>query len=503
MLEVPFTPVLAPLEHQALFLGEHGRRAEYGLLWEQGTGKTKALIDNAALLLCEGVIDAGLVIAPNGVHRNWVVEELPKHWPAGLPPIEALAWKSQSATSVWHKDAVKGLLASNHFVWLCMSYDALMTDEGKQASWDLLRSRRCMYVLDESQRAKTPNAKRTKRIIASSVYAPYRRIASGTPMDTPFDLYSQVRFLDPDFWVREFGIGGFTSFKAYFGEWVKAKTNAGATFDMLKGFRELEQLEKALKKIGQRVLKDDVLDLPPKTYKRVFHELSPSQRRAYDELRSEALTFLDSGELVTAELAIVRILRLQQITSGFIAPSAGAAPVRFSPNPRAAMLKEVLTDLTRPSIIWARFVDDVAVCAEVSRAAGRRPVVYDGDRPELSMDAFHAGEADDIIGNLESGMVEGYTLNEADTTIYFSNHTKLIKRKQSEDRNHRIGQESSVTYVDLLAEGTLDANVLKALQEKGSTAAKVLGDGETDWLVPEAWWSPETSSAEVLRELLN
>jgi SNF2 family DNA or RNA helicase len=495
---MPFTPVLAPLEHQSLFLSESARRAAWGLLWEQGTGKTKAIIDNAGILLCEQVIDAGLVIAPNGVHRNWVVEELPKHWSPDLPPIEAFAWKSSAATSKWHKDAVKALLQSNKFVWLCMSYDALMTDEGKQASWDLLRSRRCLYTLDESQRSKTPAAKRTKRIIASSVYAPYRRIASGTPMDTPFDLYSQVRFLDPDFWVREFSIGSFTAFKAYFGKWIKCKLNAGGYFDKLEGFRELEQLEKALKKIGHRVLKADVLDLPPKTYKRVFHELTPSQRRAYDELRSEALTFLDSGELVTAELAIVRVLRLQQITSGFIAPSAGAAPVRFDPNPRAALLKEVLTDLTRPAIIWARFVDDVSVCAEMSRAAGRRPVVYDGERPEDSMDAFHAGEAEDIIANLESGMVEGYTLNEADTTIYFSNHTKLIKRKQSEDRNHRIGQDRSVTYIDLLAEGTLDANVLKALQEKGTTAALVLGDGESDWLVPEQ----EREPADVLRELL-
>jgi SNF2 family DNA or RNA helicase len=483
MQEVPFTPVLEPLEHQVSILSESGRRAEYGLFWEQGTGKTKSLIDNAALLLCEGAVDAALVLAPNGVHRNWVVEELPKHWPADLPPVDAFSWSSPSATSKWHQEGVKRLLGSNGFVWLCMSYDALMTDAGKQASWELLRSRRVLYILDESQRAKTPAAKRTKRIIASSVYAPYRRVASGTPMDKPFDIYSQVRFLDPDFWVREFGIGSFTSFKAYFGEWMTVKTNAGAKFDMCKAYRNLDELERALKKIGQRVLKDDVLDLPGKTYKRLFHELSPAQRRAYDEVRTEALTFLDSGELVTAELALVRVLRLQQITSGFITPKAGARPVPFATNPRAALLREILEDLTRPAIIWARFVEDVRVAAEASRAAGRRPVVFDGDRPELSVDVFHAGEADDIIANLESGMTEGFTLNEADTTVYFSNHTKLIKRKQSEDRNHRIGQTRSVTYIDLLAEGTLDVNVLTTLREKGSAVGQVLGDKETDWLL--------------------
>ncbi len=497
MLEIPFQPVLEPISHQAEFLSENGRRSAFGLLWEQGTGKTKALIDDAALLHCEGVIDAALVIAPNGVHRNWVVEELPKHWPGDLPPIDAFAWSSPSAGAKWHQQAVQRLLGSNGFIWLCMSYDALMTDAGKQASWDLLRTRRTLYVLDESQRAKTPATKRTKRIIASSVYAPYRRIASGTPMDKPFDIYSQVRFLDPDFWAREFGIGSFTSFKAYFGEWITIKTAGGRSFDQCTAYRNLDELERALKKIGQRVLKADVLDLPEKTYKRLFHELSPAQRHAYDDLRTEALAFLDSGELVTAELAIVRILRLQQITSGFIVPRAGAAAMPFDPNPRAQLLRETLEDLTRPAIIWCRFVEDTRVAAEMSRAVGRRPVIFDGNNPAASVDVFHRGEAEDIIANLESGMVEGFTLNQADTTIYYSNHTKLIKRKQSEDRNHRIGQTSTVTYIDLLAEGTLDPNVLTALREKGSAVGQVLGDKDDGWLLPN------TTPADQLREYLS
>lgn len=497
MLEVPFTPVLAPLEHQGLFIGESGRRASYGLFWEQGTGKTKGLIDNAALLAAEGQIDAAFVLAPNGVHRNWVVEEIPKHWPHDLPPAEAFAWSSPQAGTKRHQEGVQRILGSNGFVWLCMSYDGLMTDAGKQASWDLMRSRRTLYILDESQRAKTPAAKRTKRIIASSVYAPYRRIASGTPMDSPMDIYSQVRFLDADFWIREFGIGTFTSFKAYFANWITIPVQGGRSFEKLDSYRNLDELERALKKIGQRVLKADVLDLPEKTYKRLFHELTPAQRRAYDELRSEALTFLDSGELVTAELAIVRILRLQQITSGFVVPRVGADIQRFEPNPRAQLLKETLEDLTRPSIIWARFVEDVNVCATASKAAGRRPVIFDGNNPGASLDPFHAGEADDFIANLESGAREGLTLNEADTTIYYSNSTKLLNRKQSEDRNHRIGQTRSVTYIDMLAEGTLDANVLSALREKGSTVGAILGDGESDWLV-------ETKSpADTLREFLS
>jgi len=492
----PFEPRMKPLAHQQKFLDENSRRACWALFDEQGLGKTKQIIDNAAILYSEGVIDAALVVAPNTVHRNWAVEELPKHWPANLPALHAFAWDTDKSANKSHKEEFGELLRSKDFVWLCMSYDSLMTDLGKKASWDLLRSRRCLYVLDESQRAKTPSAKRTQRIIASGVYAPYRRIASGTPMDLPLDIYSQARFLDPDFWIRTFGIGGFTSFKHHFAEIVKVKTNADREFEMIKGYRNLDELEAALKTIGQRVLKADVLDLPPKVYRRVFHELTPAQRRAYEELKSEALTFLDSGDLVTAELALTRIIRMQQITSGFVVPETGKQLVRFDPNPRAAALREILTDLTRPSIIWGRFVEDVRMAAEASRSAGRRPVVFDGSRPSDSLDPFHAGDADDFIANLESGAREGLTLVEADTVIYVSNSTKLINRRQSEDRAHRIGQTRSVNYIDLLAERTLDSGVLASLQLKGSAAGRILGDPDDAWLVPSA------DPARMLRELL-
>ena len=482
-LEVPFTFRHSPYGFQREYLSGQGRRASFGLLWEQGLGKTKGIIDTTALLACEKEITGALVLAPNGVHRNWHVAELPEHWPEDGPRMKSFSWSSTSANSKWHKEAVRELLEFDGFSFLCMSYDALMTELGKQASWDFLRSRRVLYAADESQRIKTPSAKRTKRVINSGVYAPYRRIASGTPMDTPFDIYSQVRFLDPEFWSRELGLGGFTAFKAHFGNWVRIEMAGGRFFDSCTSYRNLDELNQVLTQITDRRTKDEELDLPPKVYKRMFHELNPAQRAAYEQLRSETMAWLESGELVTAELAIVRALRLQQITSGFVNPEAGSEPFRFEPNPRAALLREVLEDLTRPCIIWARFVEDVRVCEAAARAAGRKPVVWDGNDPGASLDPFHAGEADAFIANLESNAREGLTLNEADTTIYYSNTPKLLNRLQSEDRNHRIGQSRSVLYIDLLAEGTLDSRVLSTLRDKRDTAGTVLGDDARGWLM--------------------
>lgn len=483
-LEIPFTPRLQPLKHQAEFLSTASRRPYYALFWEQGTGKTKALIDNVALLVMIGEVMGAFVLAPNGVHRNWHVEELPKHWPHDAPEMRSFSWDTTKASTKTHQREWEAFLAWPGVKFLCMSYDGMLTDAGKKASWDFLRSAERVYICDESQRIKTPGAKRTKTVIKSSPYAKYRRIASGTPMDKPFDIYSQLRFLDADHWIRAVGVGSFTAFKARFGNWINQTGAGGRMFPLLTGYRDLKEMETSISDCSQRVLKEDALDLPPKTYKRVFHELSPAQRRAYNELRDEALTFLDSGELVTAEMALVLDLRLTQIGCGFMSAGPGTPNIPFDPNPRANILREVLEDLTRPSIIWGRFIHDVQVAEAASRAAGRRPVVYDGTRPELSMDAFHRGEADDIIANLQSNMVEGYTLNEADTTIYFSRSPRLITRLQSEDRNHRIGQHNFVTYIDLLAERTLDLKGLTDLVEKRQNTGVVLGDAPE---VVSAW----------------
>lgn len=476
MLEIPFTPVLPPISHQETFLRESARRPFYALFWEQGTGKTKALIDNVALLAMVDDLSGCFVLAPNGVHRNWHVEELPKHWPKDAPEMRSMAWNTQKSGSKAHKEEFYQLMTFPGLAFLCMSYDGMLTDAGKKASWDFLRKRKVMYIADESQRFKTPGAKRTKTVIASSVYAPYRRIASGTPMDKPFDIYSQVRFLNADHWVRKLSLGSFSSFKTYFAEWKQQTLAGGRSYPMLMGYKNLDQMNDSIQDMSSRVMKEDVLDLPSKVYKRMFHELTQDQRRAYDELKEDALTFMGSGELITAEFALTLQLKLSQIGCGFMYPFAGGEPVYFKENPRGELLRTILEDLERPAIIWCNFRPDMVVCREASLAAGRRPVVFDGDHPERSLLPFHSGEADDLIGNLSSGLIEGHTLNEADTTIYYSRSPKIIARLQSEDRNHRIGQIRSVTYIDLLAERTLDRKTLSDLKTKREHGGTVLGD---------------------------
>jgi len=481
------TPRLKPFDHQKHCVDTYGFTAAWGHFHEQGTGKTKTTIDTAAQLADQKLIDGILVVAPPGVHRNWIVEEMPKHWPHDAPEAELFCWYSDKADAKWFQKAYTEFKKHDGFKVFSISYDAMQTKRGKKAAWDFLRKHERMYVLDESARIKSPGAKRTRTAIASSVYAPYRRLLTGTPVaNSPFDVYSQVRFLDPEFWIRELGLGSFAAFKSHFAEFVQVQLQTGGKFNKLVAYRNLDQLNEVLKKISDRILKEDVLDLPEKLYSVSNLELTHAQKQHYRSVKDEFMMLLDSGELITAEMAIVRLLRLQQITSGFVSVDDKVVPiVPLKKNPRVNLLKEHLSDLPHPSIVWARFQYDIDAAAEASRMAGRRPVTYDGRTSETArgeaLDAMKNGDADDFIAN-PAAAGEGLTIIEAKSTFYYSNSFNLTHRLQSEDRNHRIGQNQSVIYTDLIAENTIDGYILNALRAKREVANTVLGDEIKEWL---------------------
>ena len=497
MTALPFTPRLPPLPYQAAFLNEHGRDPAWGLIWDPGTGKSKALIDNAALLLCEDLIDGMLVIAPNGPHKGWAIgpeadpSELEKHWPHDTPvPYEAFVWDTYKAGGKRYMEEWYSFLArirrpdnpDGPFGILCMSYDSLMTDLGKKASWDFLRKRRVFYVADESQRFKEPSSKRNIRIFASSAYAPFKRIASGTPGDKPFDLYPQMRFLDEDFWKRTMGIDSVTAFRYHLGNWHKVTLNTGVKFDALdqkNPYKNLAELEGVLATMTTRLTEEEAeLNLPPPIPKRIYHDLTLEQQQAWRELKEECLTILSDGRMVTAEHVLTLRLRLMQIGCGFITPSAGEEPVPFAQNPRAEAVRGVLQVLPEgePTIGWGLFTHDCQTLAAVSRSLGRRPVIFDAANTEGTVDAWKRGQYDDLIGQLNSGLVEFYTLNRACHMLYYSNSPRLIARQQSERRCRRIGQTRPVTYYDFLARGTNDEANLEAVRVKARWMGMSMGE---------------------------
>ena len=468
-----------PYEHQLWNFKNHSGDDAHGLFWEQGTGKSWEAIQHAARLYAEGGITGVIVIAPNGVHDNWDTDELPAHCPI---PYLSHAWSSARASTKTHAAAVARVIKFPRLAFLLMSYHNFMTKMGRKACDQFVASRRVLLILDESQRIKSPNAKRTKSICSFARKCDLVRIASGTPVTrAPFDVYPQMRALDWDFW-KPHGFGSFLPFKTYFGIWEdRVNASTGQRFKTCVSYRNIEKLTEIIQSVTHRVLKSEALDLPSKVYHKRYFEMSPKQKKIYGELRDQMLTWLDSGEMVTAPLMIVRMLRLQQISSGYLPHDDRENVTYLDENPRLNLLTDMLEDLPH-AIIFARFRHDIdQICGKL----GSNAVRYDGsvsqEERKANKAAFQEGRVPYFVGNT-AACSTGLTLHRTNTVIYYTNSFDLEHRMQSEDRIHRIGQHETCNYYDLICKGTLDGYITKSLREKKNVASTVIGDEIKEWI---------------------
>ncbi len=465
-----------PFLHQ-LAAFEHSRSEEYfALLMEQGTGKTKVIIDTAAWLYGRGEINSLVVLAPNGVHRNWISDEIPIHMPDGVDWLGHI-WRAGDLNRKKSKDAINEMMRFDGLSVLALNIEAVRTEAGAKVIESFLTARPSLFVIDESTIIKTPGAAQTIKVIGKGKSrglagkAKYRRILTGTPITQgPFDLFSQFKFLDPEV----LGFQSYYSFKHHYGEFIMNRDyKNGHQYETLTDYKNSDELQKSIAPFSYRVTKEECLDLPPKIYQKRYYPLSNAQRKAYNSLRDEFIAELDSGETINAALAIVRLIRLQQICSNFIGSDAGQIEVSDS-NPRLDLLKEIV-EPAKKVIVWARFRRDISAIHEMLGG-----VRYDGatsadDRAD-AIDRFQNDPSCKyFIGNPSAAGL-GITLHAADLVVYYSNSFKLEERLQSEDRAHRIGLNHSVVYVDIIAEETIDEHIAGSLQAKINIADSIIGE---------------------------
>lgn len=477
-----------PFAHQREWWEKTRTKAAWGVLWEQGTGKSKLTVDTVADLYLRDRIDGLLVVAPNGVHRNWIVKEIPEHIPESVP-WRGLLWTSAKAGNVGAKKEAKEALGCRGLLVVAMSYDAIVTKLGEDFAHKMLTTRRCAMVLDESARIKNPKAERTKAVLKRSKAALYRRILTGTPVaNAPFDVFSQFQILQPDIW-HAIGCRSWTAFKNFFGVWEDARDpRSGKFYKNLVRYRNLDRLAKIVGEFSCRVTKDEVLDLPPKLYQSRPFDLSAEQAKLYKQLADDFYLRLDAGE-VDAMLAIVQLIRFQQIASGFLPtrdPLTGEETgVQTLDNARIRAFSEVIEDTQGKFIAWGKFAYDIDAMLDACAKLGIEAVRYDGrssptERAE-AITRFQTGTARAFIAN-PAAAGEGLTLHAATTVIYYNNSFKLTERLQSEDRAHRIGQHHPVLYIDLTAVGTVDEKITAALRSKLDIASVITGDKLRDWI---------------------
>lgn len=481
---MPYQMHTKPLLHQAAEWERTQSLPLWAHFWDMGTGKTKMAIDLAGALWEAKEITSVLVVAPNSVHDQWITEEIPKHLPPHiLERVRAMTYRTSKAITQWQRRAYEALLKHDGFSWLAVSYDGFMTKTGKTGVWDFIKDRKCLYILDESHWVKTPSAKRTISIVASGRYCRWKRALSGTPVaNSPFDVYTQVKFLQEDYWKRNARIDSSLAFRHRFGVFRTIRPQHGRAVDVVTGYQRLDELHDLIAPISSRVLKEDVLDLPPKTYVRRYFDLTGEQRRVYEQLQDEFEAELDSGQMVTSSLVVTRLVRFQQLFSGFLKADDGSI-YRFDPNPRMQVLEETLEGAgNRQVIVWAAFNDTID---EIMRRLGSRAVRFDGKVQEhertRAKKGFVAGDHQYFVAKTSVGGT-GLNLVNCWDMIYYDNTPNLVHRLQSEDRSHRLGQTHPVTCTDILSRDTHESKVLGALLRKFNVAAQVTGDQVREWL---------------------
>jgi len=468
-----------PYKHQITALEKSWNKKTFAYFMEMGTGKTKVLIDNMSMLYDKGKIDGALIIAPKGVIGTWFNQELPTHLPKHIENVSVM-WQANINKKQQEKlDTLFKTGETLHI--LVMNVEAFSTDKGLHFAAKFLRSHKTLMAIDESTTIKNPKAIRTKNIINLSESAKYRRIMTGSPVTkNPLDLFSQCEFLDPNHL-------DFTSYYAFRNRYAEMKTLhiSGRSIQVVSHFKNLNELSDRLQTFSYRVLKEDCLDLPSKIYMRREIELSKEQKKLYEQMRKEALATLN-GKTVTTMTALTQLMRLHQITCGHF--SADDGTIQNIKNNRLSELMNIIEEIEGKAIIWAHYQHDVkTIVNEIEKKHGPGSVVhyYGKTLPEQREKAIKNFKTNDecrfFVGTPQTGGY-GLTLVAANTVVYYSNGYDLEKRMQSEDRAHRIGQDKSVTYIDIIAEETVDNKIVKSLRKKINIASEVMGEELKKWI---------------------
>ena len=365
---------------------------------------------------------------------------------------------------------------------LIMNVEALSTKKGYDFAQKFLFSHRALMAIDESTTIKNPEAKRTKNICKLGRSSRYNRILTGSPVTkSPLDLYKQCEFLCP-------GLLGHESYYTFRTRYAVMRTAnfGGRSVQIVVGYRNLDELSEKLKAFSYRVLKDECLDLPKKTFMKRTVSLTPDQMKVYKEMSKLALASFN-GKMMTTATVLTQLMRLQQITCGnFIADDGTMHELATN---RLPELMDLLDEIEGKVVIWANFQRDVhRIIEAINKEYGPDSFVdYYGLTPQedrqKNIKKFQDpnSKVKFFIGTTQTGGY-GITLTAASTMIYYSNGYDLEKRQQSEARIDRIGQERPMTYIDIICENTVDTRIVKALRKKVNIATQIMGEELKEWI---------------------
>jgi len=304
---------------------------------------------------------------------------------------------------------------------------------------------------------------RTAALIAKR--AEHRLGLSGTPFPhNPLDIYGQARAIDD----TVYGTSNMR-FKSHY-----ARLGGYGGHEVL-GFQNLDELYERFASFGTIVKKRDVLDLPKTTLQDRYCVLDATERKVYHDLETQFFAWVKKGGAeVTISNALVKLLRLQQVSSGYVTTDDGET-ARLGTSKLDAFaewLQDVRVD--EPVVVFCRFVEDIEQLAYRSREAGRSVGLLCGAANELLK--FQEGHVDTLICQIQAGS-EGVDLTRSAICCFFSVGFSLGRYEQALARVDRPGQTRPVTYVRFAAKATVDMRCYQALANKKAVIDDLLSHG--------------------------
>jgi SNF2 family DNA or RNA helicase len=452
---------------------------------EMGLGKTALAIANACILFMENKIQAVLILAPKGVHKQWISEEIPKHIDPTIPLNMTLWSNGQSYESEELKfngrlnifslniDSVNtkdGWFAITQFLRLFgAKYDVEYTKKGERKYINIQSKSKIMMIIDEAHQIGNFGTLRTKEIVRLGRLVSYRRVLTGTPLATSLiNIWCQFMFLDS----RIIGIDYITAFKSRYCE------EGGYSGHEVVGGRNVEEFYSLIAPHSYRKTKKECLDLPEKIYATRLYQLGNETRWHYENIKNAFMTELKSGNIVAPANGLAAMVRLQQIMSGFLPDEneneeATKRIYEIFSYERAEIALDIANQMEGPVCIWARFIPDIKSLRHIFTKAGYGNQIATYDR----INEFRSGEKRFLIANQARGIGGNPQDSGCLNLIYYNNSFNYIHRVQSEDRFHRWGmKEGTFTIIDIMADKTIDKGITDNLKGKKSLSNLVLDD---------------------------
>jgi hypothetical protein len=460
------------------------------LLWQMRTGKTKSTIDLACYRHEKRDIGAMLIIAPNGVHVNWLRRQFPQHLWENTPMV-GHAWQASEAHRPAHAAGIERVMSApdGTLAVLAVNSESLIHDAPSKLVAKFIRrfgARGIMLAVDECHDFRTPGSKRTKRARSLHRYCRLVRILTGTSVDnSPLAAYAQFELLKKG----ALGFERFADFEAAFASYRTERTKSGRTYPVLDAYRDLDVLQERMSRLASVVLREDVDDMPDlvKTERTVL--LPDAQVAAYRTLAKEMILELEAGGEVTAVEGGARLIKLQQMLSGWVVDSVGDVRdlVADEDNARLNAMLDEVGGTGGKVIIWCQFREDIRRVTRALANAKHGYVEYHGAiisqaKRQAAIDAFQTDPRIKAFVGQPAAGGQGLDLSAADAVLWYSHTSNLITRNQADERGTQIGGKS-VAIVDFVVPGSVDEHILRILESKRDVAESLAGRGLRDRLI--------------------